>query len=101
MEAIKLCRLYTTIMFLESRINLNSSVVTGSVAYTPGTVTFPSLTLVSLYAFSLNTCLHGVAANTFALITSAMVKGVARFGSILWMLLTDCVTYSHGGSSWD
>src|SRR5262245_64998440 len=42
MEAIKLCRLDTPIIFIEARINLSRFVVTGCVAKTSATVTFPS-----------------------------------------------------------
>src|SRR5262249_56968006 len=50
MEAIKLCRLDTPIIFIEARINLSRFVVTGCAAKTSATVTFPSLNLISLYA---------------------------------------------------
>src|SRR5439155_12779824 len=43
MEAIKLCRLDTPIIFIEARINLSRFVVTGCAAKTSATVTFPSL----------------------------------------------------------
>src|SRR6476619_8165605 len=43
MEAIKLCRLDTPILFIEARINLSRFVVTGCAAKTSATVTFPSL----------------------------------------------------------
>src|SRR5262244_4047790 len=43
MEAIKLCRLDTQIIFIEARINLSRFVVTGCAAKTWATVTFPSL----------------------------------------------------------
>src|SRR5439155_12574600 len=49
MEAIKLCRLDTPIIFIEARINLSRFVVTGCAAKTPATVTFPSLSLISLF----------------------------------------------------
>src|SRR5437762_2783960 len=52
MEAIKLCRLDTPIIFIEARINLSRFVVTGCAAKTSATVTFPSLNLISLFAFS-------------------------------------------------
>src|SRR4051812_49569528 len=42
MEAIKLCRLDTPIIFIEARINLSRFVVTGCAAKTSATVTFPS-----------------------------------------------------------
>src|SRR5437868_7588247 len=48
MEAIKLCRLDTPIIFIEARINLSRFVVTGCAAKTSATVTFPSLNLISL-----------------------------------------------------
>src|SRR5437773_2448022 len=57
MEAIKLCRLDTPIIFIEARINLSRFVVTGCAAKTSATVTFPSLTLISLFAFCFNTWL--------------------------------------------
>src|SRR5438552_18004524 len=47
MEAIKLCRLDTPIIFIEARINLSRFVVTGCAAKTSATVTFPSLNLRS------------------------------------------------------
>src|SRR5437762_6942484 len=50
MEAIKLCRLDTPIIFIEARINLSRFVVTGCAAKTSATVTFPSLILISLFA---------------------------------------------------
>src|SRR5207245_2113509 len=50
MEAIKLCRLDTPIIFIEARINLSRFVVTGCAAKTSATVTFPSLNLISLFA---------------------------------------------------
>src|SRR5690349_23549935 len=61
MEAIKLCRLDTPIMFIEARINLSRFVVTGCAAKTSATVTFPSLNLISLFAFCFNIWLNGVA----------------------------------------
>src|SRR5262249_57328221 len=54
MEAIKLCRLDTPIIFIEARINLSRFVVTGCAAKTSATVTFPSLNLISLFAFCLD-----------------------------------------------
>src|SRR6266487_6326975 len=47
MEAIKLCRLDTPIIFIEARITLSRFVVTGCAAKTSATVTFPSLNLIS------------------------------------------------------
>src|SRR5438876_12371076 len=54
MEAIKLCRLDTPIIFIEARINLSRFVVTGYAAKTSATVNFPSLNLISLFAFCFN-----------------------------------------------
>src|SRR5204862_241347 len=59
--AIKLCRLDTPIIFIEARINLSRFVVTGCAAKTSATVTFPSLNLISLFAFCFNIWLNGVA----------------------------------------
>src|SRR5262245_65607384 len=50
MEAIKLCRLDTPIIFIEARINLSRFVVTGCAAKTSATVTFPSLNLISPFS---------------------------------------------------
>src|SRR5438034_8369537 len=61
MEAIKLCRLDTPIIFIEARINLSRFVVTGCAAKTSATVTFPRLNLISLFAFCFNIWLNGVA----------------------------------------
>src|SRR5437763_51240 len=58
MEAIKLCRLDTPIIFIEARINLSRFVVTGCAAKTSATVTFPSLNLISLFAFCFNIWLN-------------------------------------------
>src|SRR2546427_4487717 len=60
-SAIKLCRLDTPIIFIEARINLSRFVVTGCAAKTSATVTFPSLNLISLFAFCFNIWLNGVA----------------------------------------
>src|SRR5499433_2214512 len=46
MEAIKLCRLDTPIIFIEARINLSRFVVTGCAAKTSATVTFSSLIFI-------------------------------------------------------
>src|SRR5205085_6146621 len=43
MEAIKLCRLDTPIIFIEARINLSRFVVIGCAAKTSATVTFPKI----------------------------------------------------------
>src|SRR5215212_5944176 len=61
MEAIKLCRLDTPIIFIEARINLSRFVVTGCAAKTSATVTFPSLNLISLFAFRSKTLQVGYA----------------------------------------
>src|SRR5207249_7471148 len=61
MEAIKLCRLDTPIIFIEALINLSRFVVTGCAAKTSATVTFPSLNLIYLFAFCFNIWLNGVA----------------------------------------
>src|SRR6266508_2654130 len=53
MEAIKLCRLDTPIIFIEARINLSRFVVTGCAAKTSATVTFPSLILIPKLRLSL------------------------------------------------
>src|SRR5205823_14811363 len=55
------CRLDTPIIFIEARINLSRFVVTGCAAKTSATVTFPSLNLISLFAFCFNIWLNGVA----------------------------------------
>src|SRR5262245_32249162 len=60
MEAIKLCRLDTPIIFIEARINLSRFVVTGCAAKTSATVTFSSLILISLFAFCFNIWLNVV-----------------------------------------
>src|SRR5699024_11814133 len=54
MEAIKLCRLDTPIIFIEARINLSRFVVTGCAAKTLATVILPSFNLISLFAFWFN-----------------------------------------------
>src|SRR3989475_13236182 len=61
MEAIKLCRLDTPIIFIEARINLSRFVVTGCAAKTSATVTFPSLKHIFAFAFCFNFWLDGVA----------------------------------------
>src|SRR5260370_39775238 len=61
MQAIKLCRLDTPIIFIEARINFSRFVATGCAAKTSATLTFPSLNLVSLFAFCFLICLHSVA----------------------------------------
>src|SRR5262245_10268770 len=61
MQAILFFRLDTPIMFIELRINLCRFVVTGCAAKTSATVTFPSLNLISLFAFCFNIWLNGVA----------------------------------------
>src|SRR5437867_776621 len=64
MEAIKLCRLDTPIIFIEARINLSRFVVTGCAAKTSATVTFPSLNLISLFAFCFNIWLNDITIST-------------------------------------
>src|SRR5436853_3272372 len=66
MEAIKLCRLDTPIIFIEARINLSRFVVTGCAAKTSATVTFPSLNLISLFAFCFNIWLNGRSEERFS-----------------------------------
>src|SRR5437867_6389684 len=53
--------LFRSIIFIEARINLSRFVVTGCAAKTSATVTFPSLNLISLFAFCFNIWLNGVA----------------------------------------
>src|SRR5206468_11743 len=60
-DALPICRLDTPIIFIEARINLSRFVVTGCAAKTSATVTFPSLNLISLFAFCFNIWLNGVA----------------------------------------
>src|SRR5438094_9147607 len=47
------------LIFIEARINLSRFVVTGCAAKTSATVTFPSLNLISLFAFCFNIWLNG------------------------------------------
>src|SRR5262249_26940146 len=54
-------RTESPIIFIEARINLSRFVVTGCAAKTSATVTFPSLNLISLFAFCFNIWLNGVA----------------------------------------
>src|SRR5260221_14126791 len=61
MEAIKLCRLDTPIIFIEARINLSRFVVTGCAAKTSATVSFSGLNLISLFTFCFSIWLNGVA----------------------------------------
>src|SRR5205814_9242513 len=77
MEAIKLCRLDTPIIFIEARINLSRFVVTGCAAKTSATVTFPSLDLISLFAFCFNLWLYGVA--SYPSLVSWIGRSVDRF----------------------
>src|SRR5262249_24430593 len=77
MEAIKLCRLDTPIIFIEARINLSRFVVTGCAAKTSATVTFPSLNLISLFAFCFNIWLNGVA--SYPSLVSWIKHSVDRF----------------------
>src|SRR5258705_6503158 len=77
MEAIKLCRLDTPIIFIEARINLSRFVVTGCAAKTSATVSFPSLNLISLFAFCFNIWLNGVA--SYPSLVSWIKHSVDRF----------------------
>src|SRR5438105_15471653 len=81
MEAIKLCRLDTPIIFIEARINLSRFVVTGCAAKTSATVTFPSLNLISLFEFCFNIWLNGVASQPRLL--SSIQQCVHRFVIVL------------------
>src|SRR5262245_49429217 len=82
MEAIKLCRLDTPIIFIEARINLSRFVVTGCAAKTSATVTFPSLNLISLFAFCFNIWLNGVASAISIFVCLSMVQLMAVFISM-------------------
>src|SRR6267142_78234 len=77
MEAIKLCRLDTPIIFIEARINLSRFVVTGCAAKTSATVTFPSLNLISLFAFCFNIWLNGVLGSRDSLVFSELFHSLA------------------------
>src|SRR5436189_1873116 len=91
MEAIKLCRLDTPIIFIEARINLSRFVVTGCAAKTSATVTFPSLNLISLFAFCFNIWLNGRSEERFS--RNAETDLVCR------LLLEKKNTRAHTGSS--
>src|SRR5262245_42030959 len=60
-EACGISTLSQSPMLGEARINLSRFVVTGCAAKTSATVTFPSLNLISLFAFCFNIWLNGVA----------------------------------------
>src|SRR6266511_1520257 len=77
MEAIKLCRLDTPIIFIEARINLSRFVVTGCAAKTSATVTFPSLNLISLFAFCFNICLNSFLGSSDSLVFSELFHSLA------------------------
>src|SRR5256885_1069748 len=77
MEAINLCRLYSPIIFIELHINLSRFFVTGCAAKTSATVTFPSLNLISLFAFCFPISLNGVA--SYAIVVSWINDSVERF----------------------
>src|SRR6476620_11876644 len=77
MEAIKLCRLDTPIIFIEARINLSRFVVTGCAAKTSATVSCPSLNLISLFAFCCNIWMNGVA--SYPSLVSWIKHSVDRF----------------------
>src|SRR5438477_11434855 len=81
MEAIKLCRLDTPIIFIEARINLSRFVVTGCAAKTSATVTFPSLNLISLVAFCFDIWLNGVASSPS--LVSWIQHSVNRFDIVI------------------
>src|SRR5207245_11537363 len=100
MEAIKLCRLDTPIIFIEARINLSRFVVTGCAAKTSATVTFPSLNLISLFAFCFNIGLSGVASQRSC--ASWIKHGVHRFvcvGSFVAQLRRVLLVAEHRGLS--
>src|SRR2546427_12390688 len=86
MEAIKLCRLDTPIIFIEARISLSRFVVTGCAAKTSATVTFPSLTLISLIASCFNIWLYGVA--SYHGLVSWIMHSVARFVIVSFFIPT-------------
>src|SRR5260370_35530969 len=77
MEAIKLCRLDTPIIFIDALINLRRFVVPGCAAKSSATVTFPSLNLISLFALWFNIWLNGVA--SYASLVSWIKRYVDRF----------------------
>src|SRR5499433_3730011 len=77
MEAIKLCRLDTPIIFIEARINLSRFVVTGCAAKTSATVTFPSLNLISLFAFCFNIWLNSFLGSSDSLVFSELFHSLA------------------------
>src|SRR5260221_12973837 len=77
MEGIKLCGLDTVIVFIAASINLSRFVVTGCAAKKSATVTFPSLNLISLFAFWFNIWLNGVA--SYPCLVSWIKHSVDRF----------------------
>src|SRR5258708_4186386 len=60
MEAIKLCRLDTPIIFIEARLRLSRFVVTGCAAKKSAPVTSRSLDVIFLFPYCLNFCFNGV-----------------------------------------
>src|SRR5690554_7967212 len=62
---------------MEARIHLSRFVVTGCAAKTSATVTFPSLNLISLFAFCFNIWLNGVA--SYPSLVSWIKHSVDRF----------------------
>src|SRR4051794_4221762 len=100
MEAIKLCRLDTPIIFIEGRINLSRFVVTGCPAKTSDTVTFPSLHRISLFAFCFNISLNGFASYPSSVgCTKHSVDGFAVVSSFIqkWRLIL--ILNNFSGSS--
>src|SRR5712675_1869184 len=77
MEAIKLCRLDTPIIFIEARINLSRFVLIGCAAKTSATVTFPSPNLISPFAFCFNIRLNGVLGSSDSLVFSELFHSLA------------------------
>src|SRR5207237_1194950 len=66
----------------EARINLSRFVVTGCAAKTSATVTFPSLNLISLFAFCFNIWLNGVASSAPVLQTPKATSSTLYFDSL-------------------
>src|SRR5258708_34008012 len=77
LEAIKLSRLDTPIIFIEARITLSRFAVTGCAAKTSATVTFPSLNLISLFAFGFNNWWNGAA--SYPILAIWMKRSSASF----------------------
>src|SRR5207245_2180782 len=81
MEAIKLCRLDTPFIFIEARINLSRFVVTGCAAKTSATVTFPSLNLISLFAFCFNISFPSFVSGAMATAGKGLLEGTLQAGT--------------------